>query len=141
MTRAVAAHFADYDAVHQARGNKVCHAIGIPFLGISILGLLARVAVAGPMTAAEVAILIVCLWYWRVAAALAPAMLIAFAVLDGLGRALPLPALMVLFVVGWMLQLVGHYVYEKRAPAFARNLVHLLIGPLWTVSQVVGRRQ
>ena len=44
-----------------------------------------------------------------------------------------------LFVVGWIFQFIGHYVYEKRSPAFFRNLAHLLVGPLWIVAKAVGR--
>ncbi len=35
-----------------------------------------------------------------------------------------------LFVVGWILQLVGHAI-EGNQPAFYKNPVYLLVGPLW----------
>jgi uncharacterized membrane protein YGL010W len=35
-----------------------------------------------------------------------------------------------LFVVGWVLQFVGHAI-EGNQPAFFRNPVYLLVGPLW----------
>lgn len=35
-----------------------------------------------------------------------------------------------LFVVGWILQFVGHAI-EGNQPAFFRNPVYLLVGPLW----------
>ncbi len=35
-----------------------------------------------------------------------------------------------LFVVGWVFQFVGHAI-EGNQPAFFRNPVYLLIGPLW----------
>ena len=34
------------------------------------------------------------------------------------------------FVVGWVFQLVGHAV-EGNQPAFFRNPIYLLVGPLW----------
>jgi len=37
----------------------------------------------------------------------------------------------ILLAIGWAFQVVGHSVYEKNRPAFARNVLHLLIGPLW----------
>ena len=40
---------------------------------------------------------------------------------------------------GWVLQFIGHGVYEKRSPAFVRNLVHLLIGPLWILRAMARR--
>jgi uncharacterized membrane protein YGL010W len=36
----------------------------------------------------------------------------------------------VLFVVGWIFQFVGHAI-EGNQPAFFRNPIYLLIGPLW----------
>lgn len=35
-----------------------------------------------------------------------------------------------LFVAGWILQIVGHAI-EGNQPAFLKNPVYLLIGPLW----------
>jgi uncharacterized membrane protein YGL010W len=35
-----------------------------------------------------------------------------------------------LFVVGWILQFLGHAI-EGNQPAFFRNPVYLLVGPLW----------
>ena len=37
-----------------------------------------------------------------------------------------------LFIVGWMLQFVGHAI-EGNQPAFFRNPLYLLVGPLWLV--------
>ena len=34
------------------------------------------------------------------------------------------------FIVGWILQFVGHAI-EGNQPAFFRNPVYLLVGPLW----------
>jgi uncharacterized membrane protein YGL010W len=50
----------------------------------------------------------------------------------------PLPAAG-LFVFGWILQGVGHYVYEKNSPAFLKNFAHLAVGQLWILAKAVGR--
>ena len=45
-----------------------------------------------------------------------------------------------LFVVGWILQFVGHAI-EGNQPAFFRNPVYLLVGPWWVLRRaavVVG---
>ena len=55
------------------------------------------------------------------------------------GQHIPVVWAVVLFVVGWIFQFIGHYVYEKRAPAFYRNLAHLLVGPLWILAKATGR--
>ena len=40
-----------------------------------------------------------------------------------------------LFVVGWIFQFAGHLV-EGNQPAFFRNPIYLLIGPLWLVRRL-----
>jgi uncharacterized membrane protein YGL010W len=36
-----------------------------------------------------------------------------------------------LFVGGWVLQFIGHYVFEHNNPQFFGDPVHLLIGVIW----------
>jgi uncharacterized membrane protein YGL010W len=38
----------------------------------------------------------------------------------------------VLFIVGWVFQFIGHAI-EGNQPAFFRNPIYLLIGPLWII--------
>ncbi len=40
-----------------------------------------------------------------------------------------------LFVGGWALQYVGHYVFEKNQPAFYGDPYYLLIGPVWVAAE------
>ena len=42
-----------------------------------------------------------------------------------------------LFVVGWILQFVGHWI-EGNSPAFFRNPVYLLVGPLWLARRALA---
>jgi uncharacterized membrane protein YGL010W len=42
-----------------------------------------------------------------------------------------------LFVVGWILQFVGHII-EGNQPAFFKNPVYLLVGPLWLLRRVAS---
>ena len=41
-----------------------------------------------------------------------------------------------LFVVGWLIQFIGHY-YEGKKPAFVDDIMGLIIGPLFVVAEVV----
>ena len=91
------------------------------------------------VTAADVALLAATVYYLTLDATLAALMLAAFVVLDVLGRQIPVPLAAALFAVGWIFQFIGHYVYEKRSPAFYRNLAHLLVGPLWILAKATGR--
>ena len=40
------------------------------------------------------------------------------------------------FVVGWVIQFIGHY-YEGRKPAFVDDLVGLLVGPMFVAGEVL----
>jgi uncharacterized membrane protein YGL010W len=143
MSPALSNHFTDYAAFHGTPGNRACHYIGIPLIVFSISALLGTIHVATvggfTVTAAEVTLVGVTLYYLSLDATLAALMLATFVALDVVARQLPLGVAVVLFVVGWILQFVGHYVYEKRSPAFYRNLAHLLVGPLWILAKATGR--
>ena len=143
MTDALRKHFADYAAFHTTAGNRACHSFGIPIIVLASFALLARVplvALGGfELTLAELVIALFVLYYLTLDATLALVMLVAYAALDAAGRFIPpLPALG-LFVFGWILQGVGHWVYEKNSPAFFRNFVHLAVGQLWILAKALGR--
>jgi uncharacterized membrane protein YGL010W len=42
-----------------------------------------------------------------------------------------------LFIFGWILQFVGHAI-EGNQPAFFRNPVYLLVGPLWLAKRAAA---
>ena len=42
-----------------------------------------------------------------------------------------------LFVAGWVLQFLGHAI-EGNQPAFFRNPVYLLVGPVWLVRRALA---
>ena len=143
MTQALRRHFDDYAAFHRTTGNRICHSFGIPIIVLASLALLARVPLFAvgelTVTLAEVVIALFVAYYLTLDLALGFLMLVAYVSLDAVGRFVPpLPALG-LFVFGWILQGVGHWVYEKNSPAFLRNFVHLAIGQLWILAKAVGR--
>jgi uncharacterized membrane protein YGL010W len=143
MSPVLREHFADYGSFHATAGNKACHSVGIPLIFFAVLALLAHVplpAVGGfTVTLAEPVILAVSLYYLRLDAALGAMMLVLSALLAAAGRFVPVAVASALFLLGWVLQFVGHYVYEKKSPAFFRNVTHLLVGPLWILAKATGR--
>ena len=143
MTPVLQAHFSDYSAFHRTPGNKACHYVGIPLIVLSLFALLARVplfeALGFTLTLAEVVLLAATAYYLTLDAPLAVMMLVVSVGLTVAGRMIPVSAAVVLFVPGWVFQFVGHYVYEKKSPAFFRNFAHLLVGPLWILAKVSGR--
>jgi uncharacterized membrane protein YGL010W len=143
MSPVLQGHFADYSSFHRTPGNKACHYVGIPLIVLSLLALLARVPLfelgTFTVTAAELLLVAATAYYLTLDVALAVMMLVASVLMAALGRVLPTSVAAALFVLGWVFQFIGHYVYEKKSPAFARNLVHLLVGPLWIAARAVGR--
>lgn len=137
----VDAMLADYGSHHRTRGNLVCHVFGVTLIVFGIVSMLGTFRL-GPVTAAEILMAAVAVWYATLDFRLALGMLAAFALVDLAARAagdwrIGLAA----FVVGWIFQAVGHAVYEKNRPAFLKNLVHLLVGPLFLMNELLRVRR
>jgi uncharacterized membrane protein YGL010W len=143
MSPALAARFADYAAFHGTPGNKACHYVAVPLIVLTLFALLAQVELATvggfTLTLAEVLIVLATAYYLTLDPPLALLMLAVSVVLAGAGRFLPPGVALALFAAAWVLQFVGHYVYEHRSPAFFKNLTHLLVGPLWVLAKATGR--
>ena len=137
----IQALFADYASYHQTKGNKNYHRLGIPMIMLTLLGMLARVKLfdAGGVRvdAAMLLIAAAMVFYLMTEWRLGLAMLAVSIAFYFIGAALPLWANAALFVLGWIFQFIGHSVYEKKKPAFLRNFVHLLVGPLWILNDLI----
>ncbi len=143
MSPILKAHFSDYAAFHGPPGNRACHYVGIPLIVLSLFALLSAVPLftlgGYTVTLAEMLLLAATTYYLTLDPVLAVLMFAISAASIAVGRRIPVAWAVGLFVVGWIFQFVGHYVYEKRAPAFYRNLAHLLVGPLWILAKATGR--
>lgn len=143
MSKTLQAHFADYSSHHQTAGNQACHSVGIPLIVFSLMAMLQQVplfaALGHTVTLGEVVLVAATCYYLTLDAALALGMLAFSAVSLYVGRSLPWTVSLGVFVFGWILQFVGHSVYEKRSPAFLKNVVHLLVGPLWILAKAMRR--
>src|SRR5438105_4905844 len=108
--------FADYASYHQTAGNKAFHRIGIPMIVLTLLGLLARVPILKPVDAAVLLLVVAEVIYlildWRLALIMLP----IAAGMYLLGRWMPLWWNVGLFILGWILQFLGHSIYEKKSP-------------------------
>jgi uncharacterized membrane protein YGL010W len=129
-------YFLDYARDHQTFGNQLTHAIGIPLIFISSLGVLSHI---GPplFNGGVVSMAAVLTWFftldWKLAIPSGLLMMLCYE----LGKQIPSFGLILIFVLGWIFQLVGHYVYEKKKPSFLSNINHLLIGPFWFVAKIM----
>ncbi len=128
--------FADYASYHQTKGNKWFHRFGIPMIMLTLIGMLVRVKV-GPVDAAMILIALASVYYLALEWKLGLAMIAVSVAMYLAGAALPMAVNVALFILGWILQFIGHSVYEKKQPAFFRNFVHLLVGPLWILNDLI----
>ena len=133
--------FADYASYHQTKGNKFFHRLGIPLIMLTLIGMLTQVQLFDVGTvrldAAMLLIALSCAYYFVIEWRLGIAMIAVSIVMYFVGAALPLFLNLALFILGWIFQFIGHKVYEHKNPAFFRNFVHLLIGPLWILNDII----
>jgi uncharacterized membrane protein YGL010W len=134
--------FADYRSYHRTRGNVVCHAIGITLIVYGVVALLVEIPLpVAPWTAAEVLIAAIVLFYLRLSASLALTMLAEAALFDLLARALSDWRVgAAAFLLGWIFQAIGHAGFEHNRPAFFKNFVHLLVGPIFLWNELLRIR-
>ena len=137
-----------YARYHRDRRNITTHLIGVPLIVFAVGVLLARgvVELAGVRTSlAWVAFGVLALWMLTrglPALAVATAAFVGALVwaAHGLGDGALLSWLgwgLGLFVLGWCIQLMGHY-YEGRKPASADDLIGLLVGPMFVVLEFLA---
>jgi uncharacterized membrane protein YGL010W len=133
-------HFAAYQAYHQNPRNKTTHYLGIPLIVYAILNLLFQVPLPGwpYFNLALVLFVVVSVFYLSLNVRLALGMGLLTLPLYVLAIWTPWWVGLAAFVVGWILQLIGHQV-EGKKPAFLTNFVHLFIGPLWIASHLMEK--
>src|SRR3990170_4116769 len=109
MTAELSRLFEDYGSYHRHPTNKLCHYVGIPMIVFTLVGLLWKVS---PVLAAAVALAAV-LYDLRLSVRLTVPFA-AFVLLSAaLAQGLPATFLWAGFLLGWVLQFVGHFLYEK----------------------------
>ena len=136
----------EYNESHQNRVNKILHWICVPLIMLSLLGLLWSISIPLGIHSlticlnwAIVLVIFSLIFYFLISPPLtfgmlmvSIAMLWALQILSGLSTPLWLVSV-VIFVVSWMGQFIGHQ-YEGKSPSFFKDVQFLLIGPLWLLS-------
>lgn len=136
---------AQYGAYHRDPRNIATHFVGVPMITLAVVTLLSRPTfMAGPLPLSIALVLAIatCIFYFRLDTRFGIAMAVQLAAMLAIGQwfaaqgtALWLGAGVGLFVVGWIIQFIGHY-YEGKKPAFVDDLVGLLIGPLFVMAEL-----
>ena len=138
-------HLAQYAAYHRDPRNLLSHFIGIPMIVVAVAMLLSRpgVDLIGLwLSPAALVALASTLFYLRLdlrfAVLMGAVLLISVwvgAAFAQQSTAIWLSAGLGLFVVGWIIQFVGHH-FEGRKPAFVDDLTGLIIGPLFVAAEL-----
>ena len=136
-------NYADY---HRSERNITTHLIGVPMIVLALMVLLSRPAWVVNELALSPAVFIVAvllLYYLRlhiamglIMAALLVSGLFLSAWVATLDDAIWLATGVGGFLLGWVIQFVGHY-FEGRKPAFFDDVMGLAIGPLFVVAEVL----
>jgi uncharacterized membrane protein YGL010W len=137
-----------YAAYHRDKRNIATHFVGVPMIVFGVGVLLARPAfpVGGlALTPAGCVFSLLALWYLtRGDFAVGLASTLGVGALMLLAHLVPTVSTAVwlawgvgMFVLGWVIQFVGHY-YEGRKPAFADDVVGLLVAPMFVVLELLA---
>lgn len=141
----------EYNESHQDPRNKVLHWICVPLIMMSLLGLLWPLSLSIQLSDATLSInlavivvLLAMLYYSYLSVSLSIGMLFVSAsmlFLLSLVAAMQTPLwviCLVIFVLAWIGQFIGHQL-EGRRPSFFKDVQFLLIGPLWLLSFIYKR--
>ncbi|HTH62135.1 MAG TPA: Mpo1-like protein [Paraburkholderia sp.] len=147
--RTLTDQLAQYAAYHRDRRNIATHFVGIPLIVVALAILLSRPAwspAALPFSVSPAWLLFgaATLYYLVLDVPLGVAMAVFSAACVALGSWFAQQSTTVwlgsgvgLFVIGWIIQFVGHVAYEHRKPAFVDDVIGLLIGPLFVLAEAL----
>lgn len=143
---AIVQALANYAGYHRDKRNILTHFFGVPLIvfGVQILLARAGVSIDGVfMSALWVMTALACVYYLRLELAMGAVMTVWLLLMAWAAQALSATAPYAwlywgagLFVVGWVIQFIGHY-YEGKKPAFVDDLIGLAIGPLFVVAELL----
>lgn len=143
MSRTADEWFEAYGHSHQNPVNKLVHWVCVPLITITLLMLLWSIP-TGPLAdvapwfnPAWILVAVALVFYVRMSLMIAVGMALATAAAIGLILlwerfvSAPIwPTALVLFVLAWIGQFVGHKI-EGAKPSFVEDIQFLLVGPAW----------
>lgn len=138
-------YFHEYDQCHTHPTTRLTHIIAIPlilFSSFTLMDLIRIWEIPGlggrELSVAHIWFVGMLLWYTRLS--------MKYTVIMGLfgvgvfyvSPFVPWIASVAMFVVAWILQLLGHAIWEKNKPAFMRDHAQLYIGPIFFIAKIMG---
>ena len=141
--RPIESLLSEYAESHQNRTNQIIHKICVPLIVFSVIGLIWSIPSpwSNPyLNYASMIATMVLIYYFALSpkyfAFMLPmffAFIMAAAWINQVSNLLVVS--IVVFVVSWIFQFIGHKI-EGKKPSFLKDLLFLLIGPLWVVKSI-----
>lgn len=136
----------EYSESHQHPANKLIHWICVPLIVWSLLAMLTAIQVPAyinelPLNWAIVISACAMVYYFLLSVSLAFGILLVFSIMLLIAEFVAntgvdvLQVAVIVFVIAWIGQFIGHKI-EGKKPSFFKDLQFLLIGPLWLLSFV-----
>ncbi len=136
-------NYADY---HRSERNITTHLIGVPMIVLALMVVLSRPAwVVNELALSPAVFIVVVLLLYYLRLHIAMGLIMSALLVSGLflsawvatlDDAIWLAAGVGGFLLGWVIQFVGHY-FEGRKPAFFDDVMGLAIGPLFVLAEVL----
>lgn len=145
--RSIQNWLSEYGVSHQNKTNKLIHWICVPAIFFSIYGLIYSIPfkfvnedTSHYLNYASIIMVLVLAFYLRLSIKLGIGMLLYMGLVvwgtatldESMNMDFWLFSLIV-FVVAWIGQFIGHHI-EGKKPSFFKDLQFLLIGPAWVIS-------
>lgn len=136
-----------YHTYHTRKATQLTHLFGVPAVTSAFLILFSwiHIHIPGILNISIIwPIVILTLGYYflldlkfgiAMTAVCLPLALLAYWIAYPSPNAFNITIFLILFIGGWTLQLVGHYLEGKR-PSFLSNFSHVLIAPLFVASEI-----
>ena len=142
--------FTEYGESHQNETNQLIHWIFVPLIFLSVIGLLWDVKLGvslgfldgESLNAAMVVTALAFAYYLNLSFSISVGMLAVsgagLLICYRFGNDLPMSVWkisLIIFVVSWIMQFVGHKI-EGKKPSFFKDLQFFLIGPIWVLAKL-----
>jgi uncharacterized membrane protein YGL010W len=142
--------FTEYGESHQNETNQLIHWIFVPLIFLSVIGLLWDVKLGvslsfldgEPLNAAMIVTALAFAYYLNLSFSISVGMLAVsgagLLICYRFGNDLPMSVWkisLIIFVVSWIMQFVGHKI-EGKKPSFFKDLQFFLIGPIWVLAKL-----
>jgi uncharacterized membrane protein YGL010W len=135
-----------YASCHTKKVTKITHFIGVPIIIFSLMIFFGFIKIVVPniftIKLSSIVIIILLAYYfklqWQLTLTVAPLFFLLNYLASMISSNGPTTGnfeiFFLLFVFGWIIQIVGHF-YEKKRPAFIDNLSQVFIAPLFLIAE------